>query len=93
MGSGIWKWAVAVGCAGILLMFGAILAANRWEGMFSMGVFLGLVCIWGALLLLAVAWVLELWRSLRDGTYLLTLLWLFLGLLVLIPFCLRLFGT
>lgn len=87
----LWKWAVAVGAVGLLLMLGAILLANRWEHMFGIAVFLGLVCTWIAMAMLAVAWVLELWYSLRQRNYTKMLRWLWLGLLVLIPFCLRIF--
>lgn len=90
-GNRLWKWAVAVGVLGMLLMLGAVLIAGRWEDMFGVAVFLGLVCTWIALLMLAAAWLWELWYHFRCKDYLAMLLWLALGLLVLIPFCRRVF--
>lgn len=84
--SRLWKYAAAVGIIGLLLMMAAILFANRWENMFGIAVLLGLVCTWVALLLLAGAWVREMWYSFRRKDYLMTLIWLALGLLVLVLF-------
>ena len=83
-GSRLWKYAAAVGVMGLLLMMAAILVANRWENMFGIAVLLGLVCTWIALLMLAVAWVQELWYSFRRKDYLTKVIWLALGLLILI---------
>lgn len=82
-GSRLWKYAAAVGVMGLLLMMAAILVANRWENMFGIAVLLGLVCTWIALLMLAVAWVQELWYSFRRKDYLTMVIWLALGLLIL----------
>lgn len=90
-GHRLWRWAAATGVIGLLLMMGAILAAERWENMFGIAVLLGLVCSWIALLMLAVAWGLELWYRLRQRDYTGLLIWLFLGLLILILFCRRIF--
>lgn len=90
-GNRLWKWAVAAGVLGMLLMLGAVLIAGRWEDMFGAVVFLGLVCTWIAVLMLAAAWVWELWYHFRHKDYLALLLWLVLGLLSLIPFCRRVF--
>lgn len=83
-GSRLWKYAAAVGVMGLLLMMAAILVANRWENMFGIAVLLGLVCTWIALLILAVAWVRELWYSFCRKDYLTMVIWLALGLLILI---------
>ena len=83
-GRRLWKYAAAVGVMGLLLMMAAILVANRWENMFGIAVLLGLVCTWIALLMLAVAWVQELWYSFRGKDYLTMVIWLALGLLILI---------
>lgn len=89
--SRLWKYAATVGVVGLLLMMGAILVADRWENMFGVAVLLGLVCTWAALLMLAGAWVRELWHSFRRKDYLTTAIWLALGLLVLFLFCRRIF--
>lgn len=89
MEQGIWKWAAAAGMLGLLLMVGAILMAERWENMFGVAVLLGMVCIGVALLLLAIAWVQELWRSLRQKAYVQTLFWLVAGIAALLPAWLR----
>ena len=83
-GSRLWKYAAAVGVMGLLMMMAAILVANRWENMFGIAVLLGLVCTWIALLMLAVAWVRELWYSFCRKDYLTMVIWLALGLLILI---------
>lgn len=89
--SRLWRWAAAVGVVGLLLLMGGILIADRWEDMFGVAVFVGLVCTWVALLMLAGAWVRELWHSFRRRDYLTTAIWLALGLLVLFLFCRRIF--
>lgn len=90
-GSRLWKWAAAVGVTGLLMMMAAILVANRWENMFGVAVLLGLVCTWAALLMLAGAWIRELWHSFRRQDYVTMATWLALGLLILFLFCRRIF--
>lgn len=90
-GHRLWRWAAAAGVTGLLLVLGAVLAASCWENMFGVAVLLGLVCTWAALLMLAGAWVRELWHSFRRKDYLTTVIWLALGLLVLFLFCRRIF--
>lgn len=90
-GHRLWRWAAAAGVTGLLLVLGAVLAASYWENLFGIAVFLGLVCTWAALLMLAGAWVRELWHSFRRKDYLTTAIWLALGLLVLFLFCRRIF--
>ncbi len=89
--SRLWKYAATVGVVGLLLMMGAILVADRWENMFGVAVLLGLVCTWAALLMLAGAWVRELWHSFYQEAYFMALFWLAIGFLVLIPVCRSLF--
>lgn len=89
--SRLWKYAATVGVVGLLLMMAAILVANRWENMFDIAVLLGLACTWIALLLLAGAWVRELWYGFRRKNYLTTAIWLVFGLLNLLLFCGRIF--
>ena len=83
-GSRLWKGAAAVGVTGLLMMMAAILVANRWGNMFGVAVLLGLVCTWAALLMLAGAWVRELWHSFRRKDYVTMVIWLAVGLLVLV---------
>lgn len=82
--SRLWRWAAAVGVVGLLLLMGGILIADRWEDMFGVAVLLGLVCTWAALLMLAGAWVRELWHSFRRKDYVTMVIWLAVGLLVLV---------
>lgn len=82
--SRLWRWAAAVGVVGLLLLMGGILIADRWEDMFGVAVFVGLVCTWAALLMLAGAWVRELWHSFRRKDYVTMVIWLAVGLLVLV---------
>lgn len=89
--SRLWKYAATVGVVGLLLMMGAILVADRWENLFGIAVFLGLICSCIALLLLAAAWIWELWHSFHQEAYFMALFWLAIGFLVLIPVCRSLF--
>lgn len=89
--SRLWKWAVAVGALGILLMLAAVLMSGRRKELFGVAVFLGLVCVWTALLMLVAAWIREMWRCIRLKAYGTLFWWLALALFMLLPFCRRAF--
>ena len=90
-GHRLWRWAAAAGVTGLLLVLGAVLASSCWENLFGIAVFLGLICSCIALLLLAAAWIWELWHSFHQEAYFMALFWLAIGFLVLIPVCRSLF--